>query len=232
MSELGIYHSDLPTPSLAECMDAARWRIQRQYEGRVEKWSGINFVDYWNGICDWLKGERNNASRLESLVDLPPIPAPEPYDALSAAVAFWVESACARDAGDTNRAWAALLQSHHYLGVASGPESGIERRSHGGRAQSEAFSGLRASLIEWLGELEEQSCRSVQVAIETIGVRVDAFRPEQPESSGRKAGRGRSRVPNRLFRDWSTSDPEVRAAFERVVAGGIKPGRKKSSTNT
>jgi hypothetical protein len=240
----GMYHSAEPTPSLDDCLKATQWRIQRQYKARAGPRSGVTFEDFWNGVCDWLarKGQKNNATELQRLVEFPPLPEPEAFDSLSVAVAYWVEAAIAHDHhGDSERSWAALLQCHYFFGMACGPVTALERSSKGGEAQAEAFKQLRGKLIEWLAELPESSFGSVSEVIAAVKPKAEAFKPGsdqevdgarlRPLASGqqRKRGHGRSTNAAKLIRDWSRNDDDVRAAIERVVQGGIRRGRKKKS---
>ncbi|MGN2243412.1 hypothetical protein ACFWZU_07890 [Frateuria sp. GZRR33] len=234
----GLYYSDGPTPSLADCLKATQWRIQRQYRTRAEHRSGVSFEEFWNGICDWLgsKDQKRNASKLEALIEIPPLDEPEAFGSLSLAVAYWIEAAVAHDhLRDDARSWAALLRCHYYFGMASGPATATERSSKGGETQAGAFKPLRSKVLEWLSEFQESSFPSVAEVIKDLKPKVDSFRPDLAETaaflspvSHRKKGHGRSTNFAKLIRDWTRTDEDVRAAVERVVEGGIRRGRKKT----
>lgn len=232
----GNYHSDGPTPSLAECLKATQWRIQRQYKRRAERRSGVPFEEFWNAICDWLGSkDKRNASKLQALIELPPLDEPEAFHSLSLAVAYWIEAAVAHEhLGDDTRSWAALLRCHYYFGMASGPPTAKERSSRGGETQADAFKPLRGKVLDWLSEFEEGSFASVREVIEALKPKFDSYRPDPEEKRTllpleRKQGHGRSTNSAKLVRDWTRTDEDVRAAVERVVAGGIRRGRKKKS---
>jgi hypothetical protein len=216
------YQSNAPTPSLADCLRWTQLTIHIVYKDRAELRRGVTVAAAWNGICDWLGSEKqNSASRLVNLVDAPWTGAPEPIDALSLATAFWVEAAHAHDRGDPDRSWAALLQANYYLGMASGPETSAERSSLGGSGKKDNFELLRKLLLRWLGRLPEQSFTSAKEAREAVLPKV--------EKLCKRFRSRRSTNPMQLMKDWTEDREDVRQAFERLVRGGIKPGRKKAA---
>jgi hypothetical protein len=225
----GIYRSMRPAPTLLECLRATHRSIQRQYKARVEERERVSLQDAWNGVYEWLDKPNNNASRLDFFLQMPPTPAPEAFNALSLAMAYWIEAHKAKSADDDRRGWSALVQSNYYLGMASGPNSMIENSAQGGLAQGEAFQELHSKVIEWLKELPDNTFSSVKTAIDALSKRTKAFEPKKSDEQKKKGGKlshGRTTSPLSLLRRWSINDTEVRAEFSRV-AGGIRKGRKK-----
>jgi hypothetical protein len=105
------------------------------------------------------------------------------------------------------------------LGMASGPETSFERSSLGGSAKKDKLELLRRLLLRWLGDLPEQSFSSAREAREAVLPKVKRFCD--------RFGGQRSTSPMQLMKDWTKDRKDVRDAFERIVRGGIKPGRKK-----
>lgn len=215
------YQSNAPTPSLFDSLQWTRLTIQIVYKHRAELRRGLTVAEAWNGLCDWLGTEQNSASRLVNLVDAPWTGAPEAMDALSIATAFWVEAARAHDCDDVDRSWTALLQANYYLGMASGPETSFERSSLGGYGKKDKLDLLRRLLLRWLGKFPEHSFSSAREAREAVLPKVKKFCT--------RFGEHRSTSPMQLMKDWTRDRQDVRDAFERLVRGGIKPGRKKTA---
>ena len=220
MIETLKYRSGEPTPTLPDSLYAAKIDIQLAYKTRVEKRQGMTVAEAWNGVCDWLGKEQNNATRLARFVDNPLV-TPDAGNAVALATAFWVEAAIANDLGDFDRSWCALLRAHYYLGMASGPETADERSASGGVGRGETYAPLREMLLAWLNDRSPDSFISAKEARCAVLPQLKALRDS--------LGQGRSTNPDKLMEDWMRSDPEIRAAFERVVRGGLKRGRKKKS---
>lgn len=228
----GMYHSDGPTPSLADCLKATQWRIQRLYNSRAKALAHeLSFVDFWNGICDWL-GKERTATHFADLLELAPLSRPNALDALSIATAYWVEASTAHDRlHDDNRSWAALLRCHYYFGMADGPETNAERGSRGGRAQAELYKELRPYLLAWLATLPENGYSSLVAVFDALVPQVKAFTFQQPVTRAVSTGAEKPQPrrvanPKALLQTWSVDDAEVRLAMDRLVIGGIKKGRK------
>lgn len=228
----GMYHSEGATPSLADCLKATQWRIQRLYNSRAKALAhGLAFVDFWNGICDWL-GKERTATYFADHLELAVLPRPNALDALSIATAYWVEASTAHDRlHDDERSWAALVRCHYYFGMADGPETNAERGSRGGRAQVELYKELKPYLLGWLAELPENGYSSLVEVFKAVQPQVKAFTFRQSDTPNAGTGAEKSGVrrvanPKALLQAWSVDDAEVRQAMSRLVAGGIKKGRK------
>ena len=216
------YDSDGPTPSLDDSLFWTREKIMIQYWSKEAASGGPRADDAWNHVLEWWDSSSvNTASRLTRIPYAMIKNWPHPEDALFIANAFWIEAAVARDGQEPDRAWAALMQSNYYLGMASGPNSSYEIGARGGSARRMKYAPLRALVLRWLDRLPEASFTSAKAVREAVLPKVKNFCRRFPNH--------RSTNPEGLLEEWSKKDPEVRAAVGRLVRGGIQRGRKKNS---
>lgn len=229
---LAGYESDGEHLSLDGFIQQAGTTIRRHYNFYLASRTGAPFDDFWEDIRQdaYWKRPGRRASELAKWVAVSVPTGPTGYGPLYVAGAFYWDALQASQNKLPDRAWAALLMCHHFLGMAYGQESMIKPSSKGGSKTSAPFAefndSFRKELLSWLGGLvahpPRKKLQSVRAVIDELLPKAIAFRNKWSEE--REDSRGRSQNLGVLMRDLS-SDPKVRAAFEAVMGRPIGKGR-------
>lgn len=250
-SRKGVYRSKEETPSLRECLNAARSAVIYQYSIRAKP--GDEFdpetakqaLEMYRSIAEQLNEPGCDATSIANLLNGTGVVRingsfPEASDTTLIAAAYWLEANQLENSGDYDRSWTALLQCYFYIGAASGPFTHKEYSRLGAKRTKAPNVELKAKLIELLNELPEQSYKTAPAAIKAILPKAMAFRDQQIRKSGKRVRLGGNSGPDGakglidLFEGWSYQrNTKVRAAFERVMVDHkFKSGRPPKSTIT
>ncbi len=231
-----VYTTDGPSLPLLSCLEVAGNQIKQHYKTHVEARTGVPLDEFWQDVREikYQAWPDNSATMLAARICESAPSGPVAFAPLYVAGAFYWEAFLALREDQGDRSWAALLQCFRFLGVAEGQELSAEHGRKGGKAHSEAFDqfclDLRPKLLGWLGELPESSYSSVTQVIAAVKPKAKAFTDEWSLRAP-LFGRGRTNDVAQLIWGWSgtnpdKADPEVRAAMERLVNGGIRRGRR------
>ncbi|MEN5096213.1 hypothetical protein [Stenotrophomonas sp. TWI1409] len=254
----GAFRTDLPTPTLLECLERAKAEIEVVFSVRGVIFNpGVTFADEWGWIRSEGEDRPDYASEFDDWVEIFRTKGtlPEVYFILRASMSLWFEAESAHQSGDLDRAWAALVRCNFFLGMCCSHESHRERSSRAGRNSAKRTLPLREMVLEMLSAMPDKSRATKQEIWDEIVPAMSSFIPpgdvqEGPLDWVRKLGRppteqyretfhrrgkgeksrhGRSADPAKLLRTWTNNNEEIRQQFFRVVAGPLTTRRKRSS---